>query len=169
GLGRIVDGLNPPVIPVHLDRLWGSIFSFERGRFFWKWPKRVPYPVTVSFGRAFSTKAAAQDVRLAIMELGSEAIKHRRTKHDLLHLRFIRVAKRNWFSFAMADSTGKELTYGQALTGSLLLAGRIRRHGAPGQMIGLLLPSSVGGALANIATLMAGKIPVNLNFTAGKE
>ena len=28
------------VVPVYLEGLWGSIFSFERGRFFWKWPKR---------------------------------------------------------------------------------------------------------------------------------
>ena len=168
GLERIVRGLSAPVIPVHLDRLWGSIFSFERGRFFWKWPKRVPYPVTVSFGRAFSAEATAQDLRLAIMELGSEAIKHRRTKHDLLHLRFIRAAKRNWFSFAMADSSGRELRYGQALIGSLLVANWIRNHSAESEKIGLMLPTTVGGALANIAVLMAGKVPVNLNYTAGK-
>ena len=39
GLEKIVEGLDVPVIPVHLDRLWGSIFSFEGGRFFWKWPR----------------------------------------------------------------------------------------------------------------------------------
>ena len=42
GMEKIVEGLDVPIIPVHLDRLWGSIFSFERGRFFWKWPKRHP-------------------------------------------------------------------------------------------------------------------------------
>ena len=36
-------------------------------------------------------------------------------------------------------------------------------------MVGLLLPASVGGALANIAMLMAGRMPVNLNFTVGQE
>jgi acyl-[acyl-carrier-protein]-phospholipid O-acyltransferase/long-chain-fatty-acid--[acyl-carrier-protein] ligase len=33
----------------------------------------------------------------------------------------------------------------------------------------LLLPSSVGGALANLGTVMAGKTTVNLNYTAGRE
>jgi acyl-[acyl-carrier-protein]-phospholipid O-acyltransferase/long-chain-fatty-acid--[acyl-carrier-protein] ligase len=37
------------------------------------------------------------------------------------------------------------------------------------RMVGLLLPASVGGALANIAVLMAGRVPVNLNFTVGRE
>lgn len=36
-------------------------------------------------------------------------------------------------------------------------------------MIGIMLPSSIGGALANLAVLLAGKVPVNLNFTSGKE
>jgi acyl-[acyl-carrier-protein]-phospholipid O-acyltransferase/long-chain-fatty-acid--[acyl-carrier-protein] ligase len=39
-----------PIIPVNLDGMWGSIFSFERGRFLWKVPRRIPYSVTVSFG-----------------------------------------------------------------------------------------------------------------------
>jgi acyl-[acyl-carrier-protein]-phospholipid O-acyltransferase/long-chain-fatty-acid--[acyl-carrier-protein] ligase len=69
----------------------------------------------------------------------------------------------------MADSTGRDLTFGRALVGSLLLARAIRRHVPTGTSIGLLLPASVGGALANIAALIAGTIPVNLNFTAGRD
>src|SRR3954464_12574338 len=38
-----------PVVPVWMDRLWGSVFSFSGGRFFIKWPKSVPFPVTVAF------------------------------------------------------------------------------------------------------------------------
>jgi len=36
-------------------------------------------------------------------------------------------------------------------------------------MVGVLLPASIGGALANVALLLAGKVPVNLNFTASRE
>ena len=69
----------------------------------------------------------------------------------------------------MADSTGRELTFGRALVGSLLLARAVRRLAPDDQNIGLLLPASVGGALANIAVVFAGKVVVNLNFTAGRE
>jgi len=69
----------------------------------------------------------------------------------------------------MADSTGQELTYGRALVASLLLSRLIRRHTTSQPYVGLLLPASVGGALANIAASIAGKIPVNLNFTAGQD
>jgi len=36
GFERIVKDLDVPVIPVHLDRVWGSIFSHEGGKLFWK-------------------------------------------------------------------------------------------------------------------------------------
>jgi acyl-[acyl-carrier-protein]-phospholipid O-acyltransferase/long-chain-fatty-acid--[acyl-carrier-protein] ligase len=88
---------------------------------------------------------------------------------DVLGRQFIRTARRRWFSFCMADSTGRHLTFGRALVASLLLSRWIRRRMPHQEYIGLLLPASVGGALANVATSLAGKAPVNLNFTAGKD
>ncbi len=51
GMERIMKGVDAPIVPVNLDGVWGSIFSFERGRFLWKMPRSIPYPVTVSFGK----------------------------------------------------------------------------------------------------------------------
>lgn len=169
GFEKIVEGLEVPVIPVYLDRLWGSIFSFKKGRFFWKRPERIPYPVTVAFGKPLPAGVTAPGARQAILEMGSAVAPYRRTPQDLLHLRFVKVAKRRWFSLCMADSTGNKLRCGGALTASLLLARRLRGQDPKEPMVGIALPASVAGALANIAVLLAGKIPVNLNFTAGKE
>ncbi|HTM09237.1 MAG TPA: acyl-[ACP]--phospholipid O-acyltransferase [Verrucomicrobiae bacterium] len=169
GFERIIDGLDVPVIPVHLDRVWGSIFSFKEGRFFWKRPERIPYPVTVSFGPPLPSKTTAREARQAVLELGSEAAGRRRAPRDVLPLRFLKTAKRRWFAFGMADSTGRELRYGDAMVASLLLARRLKEKCAAEPMIGLLFPASVGGALANLATLIAGKAAVNLNFTAGTD
>jgi acyl-[acyl-carrier-protein]-phospholipid O-acyltransferase/long-chain-fatty-acid--[acyl-carrier-protein] ligase len=169
GFERIVDGLDVPVIPVHLDRLWGSIFSFSHGRFFWKLPERLPYPVTVAFGKPLPSTVKAAAARQAIQELGAEVMGLRFGPLDALHARFVRAAKRHWGRFCMADSSGKELTYGRTLIGSLMLSRWIRARCAGEQMIGLMLPASIGGALANLAVTLAGRVPVNLNFTAGKE
>src|SRR5437660_12934966 len=38
------------VVPVWLDQLWGSIFSFQGGNLFRKFPQRIRYPVTVGMG-----------------------------------------------------------------------------------------------------------------------
>jgi acyl-[acyl-carrier-protein]-phospholipid O-acyltransferase/long-chain-fatty-acid--[acyl-carrier-protein] ligase len=168
GFERMVEGLDVPIVPVYLDRVWGSVFSFKGEKFFWKLPERLPYPVTIAFGDPMPATAGAIAVRQAVMDLGTDAIGHRRPDDDLLHVCFMQEAKRHWRRFAMADSTGQRLSYGRSLVGSLLLARQIERR-ATGEMVGILLPASVGGALANIAALEAGKIPVNLNFTAGPE
>lgn len=39
-----------PLIPMACDGSWGSIFSFERGKFFKKLPYRLPFGMTVAFG-----------------------------------------------------------------------------------------------------------------------
>ncbi len=169
GFEKIVEGTNIPIVPVHLDQLWGSVFSFKDGRFFWKWPKKWPYPVTVSFGAPIAPNSSAFQVRSAVLELESEAVEYRQSAKDLLHTRFVEMAKRRWRSFCMADTTGSELTFGKTLIGSLLLANWVRKHCSMEAMVGVMLPASVGGALVNIAIQLAGKVPVNLNFTSGKE
>jgi acyl-[acyl-carrier-protein]-phospholipid O-acyltransferase/long-chain-fatty-acid--[acyl-carrier-protein] ligase len=169
GMEKIVAGLDVPVIPVHLDRVWHSIFSFAGGQFFGKTPRRWPYPVTVSFGAPLPKPVTAWAARQAVEELGSEAAELTRERGATLPARFVRQARRHWSKFAMADSTGRELTYGRALTAALLLAAEVRRKADSQKMIGLLLPATVGGALANQGVSLAGKVPVNLNFTGGKE
>ena len=167
GFERMVEGLDVPVVPVYIDRIWGSVFSFKGGRFFWKVPLSVPYPVTVAFGAPMPSTTSAAEARLALQSLGSDVAMERRPANESLGRQFVRTAKHHWRSLCMADSTGKTLTFGRALVGSLLLSRWIRRHAAGESNVGLLLPATVGGALANIGLSMAGIVPVNLNFTAG--
>jgi acyl-[acyl-carrier-protein]-phospholipid O-acyltransferase / long-chain-fatty-acid--[acyl-carrier-protein] ligase len=72
GMELMVSGLDVPIIPIHLDGLWGSIFSFEGGRAFLKWPKRLRHPATVTFGRPMPAHSSAEEVRNAIIQLGEE-------------------------------------------------------------------------------------------------
>jgi acyl-[acyl-carrier-protein]-phospholipid O-acyltransferase/long-chain-fatty-acid--[acyl-carrier-protein] ligase len=169
GMERMVEGLNVPVIPVHLDRLWGSIFSFKGEKFLDKWPERIPYPVTISFGAPLPSTVDALHVRQAVSELASVATGLRAAKHETLASRFVRTARKEWSKLGMADSSGRELTQGRALTASLLFADWTRAHSEPREKIGILMPASVAGALANLGITLAGRVPVNLNFTSGKE
>jgi acyl-[acyl-carrier-protein]-phospholipid O-acyltransferase/long-chain-fatty-acid--[acyl-carrier-protein] ligase len=169
GLERIVEGLDVPIVPVYLDRVWGSVFSFKDGRFFWKLPARVPYPVTVAFGAPLPSSTPASEVRLALMSVGASATALRRSRREVLGRRFITAAKAHWGAFCMTDATTGPLTFGRALTASLLLSRWLRKNAPDQPRIGLLLPATVGGALANLGTTLAGQTSVNLNFTAGRE
>jgi acyl-[acyl-carrier-protein]-phospholipid O-acyltransferase / long-chain-fatty-acid--[acyl-carrier-protein] ligase len=169
GFERIVDGVDVPIVPVYLDRVWGSIFSFKGGRFFWKWPVRVPFRVTVAFGEPLPSQTSAASVRLALQTVGCELAMERRPADESLGCQFVRTAKHQWRSFSMADAGTGRMTFGHVLVAALLLSRWARRRFPNESKIGLLLPASVGGALANIGLSLAGKMPVNLNFTAGRQ
>ncbi len=69
GFLSILKESGTPVIPVHLGGLWGSIFSYEGGKFFWKWPKRWRYPVTIRFGKPIFFPDDVNQVRQAVVDL----------------------------------------------------------------------------------------------------
>jgi acyl-[acyl-carrier-protein]-phospholipid O-acyltransferase / long-chain-fatty-acid--[acyl-carrier-protein] ligase len=169
GMERIMRGLEAPIIPVCLDRVWGSIFSFERGRFFWKVPRRIPHPASILHGEPMAPDSAPACVRRAIQELGVAAWAHRRDRMRTLPLAIVQTARRYPLRLAMADARVPGLRFGMALTKAIFLARRLRAGWADQRMVGILLPPSVGGVLVNWAALLLGKVPVNLNYTASKE
>ncbi len=169
GLERIMKGVDAPIVPVNLDGVWGSIFSFARGRFLWKIPQRIPYPVTVSFGQPMPPTSAAIAVRRAVQELQAEAFQQRKRRMRTLDRAFVRTARRFPLRFMMADGKTPRVTFGSALAKTIYIARRLRSQTGERQMVGLLLPPSVGGALTNYALMLLGRIPVNLNYTASSE
>lgn len=63
---------------------------------------------------------------------------------------------------------GSETPYSKIFAAAAALAGVIRKETRQPR-IGIALPPGRAGLIANLAAVFAGKIPVNLNFTAGKE
>jgi len=169
GFERIMRGVDAPIVPVNLDGVWGSIFSFDRGRFLWKLPRRIPYPVTVSFGTPLPPTATAFEVRQAVQQLHTEAYRLHKKRMRVLHRSFIGSAHRHPFRFFMADLRTPGLRFGSALVKCIFLARRLKQAWRGQTMVGILLPPSVPGALVNFAATLAGKIPVNLNYTASNE
>src|SRR5437667_7742974 len=78
GYELIAREANAPVVPVWLDQLWGSIFSFRGGKFFRKIPRRFPYPVVISFGEPLAPdEADIALVRQKFYELGEFCFQQR--------------------------------------------------------------------------------------------
>src|SRR2546423_3224320 len=169
GMERIIKGVNVPIVPVNLDGVWGSIFSFAGGKFLWKFPRQIPYPARVTFGKPLPPTAMAQEVRRAVQDLGAEAFARRKKRMHTLPESFIYSARRHPFRFAMADGQRPKLSWFAALVGAVVLARSLRKHWQGQEMVGILLPPSVPGALVNFAAMLMGKVPVNLNYTVSNE
>lgn len=84
----------------------------------------------------------------------------------LLHQEFIKTAKKNGKKMAIIDrTTGKSVPFGKALIASLILAKKFKKH--KDGFIGVMIPTSAGCILATIGLVMAGKVPVMINYSTG--
>lgn len=169
GFERIVKGIDVPIIPVYIDGIWGSIFSFSEGRFLWKRPRSIPHPVRITFGKPLSSTATAPEVRQAVQDLEVDAFQRRRPYMNPLSRSFIQAARRYPRRFSLADARTDKLTFGRSLVQTIFLARRLRPLWRGQKMVGVLLPPSIPGALVNWAALLLGKVPVNLNYTSSNE
>lgn len=171
GFATILKKAPAPIIPVCIDRLWGSIFSYRGGKLYWKRPRKWRYPVTLLYGQPMPTGCEAWQVRQAVQKLQADCFNLRKLEHKPVHRQYVRIACRHPFRSALIDATSKtELNNLKTLVGAALLARKLRpKLDAANKNVGLLLPTVLGGALANIAVALLGKTAVNLNYTASKE
>ena len=169
GFERIVRGTSHPIIPVYIGGTWGSVFSHYHPQFHARTPIRIPYPVSVLFGRPMPPESSTFDVRQAVQELSCDYYDDRRRTRRPLGRALVAAARRNWSRPALSDTAGRRLTYGRVLTATVALARRIAARTPGESAIGILLPPSVGGALANLAVALLRRTSVNLNFTVSPE
>jgi len=161
------NGTQAPIIPVWVEGMWGHPLSMKGGNVGVCWERWFRPRVTVTIGKPVHGPITAEALSAKVKELSTLAATERRQAADTLGRRFVTAARARWNSLAVADSSGKEMTFGQTLIGAQLLRRWLDSHAAGQPMIGLLLPNSVGTALANIAVSLSGRTAVNLNFTAG--
>jgi acyl-[acyl-carrier-protein]-phospholipid O-acyltransferase/long-chain-fatty-acid--[acyl-carrier-protein] ligase len=169
GFEAITRGTNDPIIPIYIGGAWGSIFSYAHGKPLSKLPTSLPYPVSIHFGAALPATSNADQVQQSVAELAYDYFESQKSKRTSLAEMFIKSARKNWRSKAISDTSGKQLSYGQTASAALALSQTIKTRVTDEKVIGLLLPPSVGGALANLSVSLLGKVPVNLNYTASTE
>ncbi|CAM3668382.1 acyl-[ACP]--phospholipid O-acyltransferase [Halomonas sp. FME1] len=170
GYERACKMANPDVkiIPFYLRGLWGSQFSHSSSKL--KELRNAPLhrSVVVAFGKPLPKDTPADVLKRRIFEQASRSWQRAMGELPTLANAWIQSVKRRPGKLALADILGRPLSASQALTASVLLSKRIRKH-CPGQNVGLLLPTSSAGVITNMATLLAGKTVVNLNYTASQE
>ena len=157
------------VVPVWLDQLWGSIFSFQGGKFFRKFPKQIPYPVTIAFGKPLASKAAdVATMREELLKLGEFCFSRRPSLERHLAEECVRGLKRRPFATAVIDGIDHSSLSRAKLLGAASALSRHLRKEFPDERIAIVLPASKGSMMANLAVILANKTPVDLNFTMGR-
>src|SRR4029078_4712629 len=130
------------VVPVWLDQLWGSIFSFQGGRFFTKFPKRIPYPLTVAFGKPLTAEDAdSATVREELLKLGEFCFSRRPSLDRHLAEECVRGLKRRSFATAVIDGTDHSELSRSKLLGAAAALSRYLRKEFSDQRIAIVLPA----------------------------
>jgi acyl-[acyl-carrier-protein]-phospholipid O-acyltransferase/long-chain-fatty-acid--[acyl-carrier-protein] ligase len=169
GMERIAKGRNCSIIPVYLDRVWGSIFSREGGRFITKLPREIPYPITLCYGEPLPADTPIQTVRKHVQELTQVAWCDPERRRSALHHPFIRSARLRPFRYLFGELERPAISRLRGLAGAIALARAMRPSWRGQTRVGLLLPPSIAAALSNIGASMSGRSVVNLNYTAGPD
>ncbi|MBU1668577.1 acyl-[ACP]--phospholipid O-acyltransferase [bacterium] len=164
GFERAVEEVsNAVIVPFYLRGLWEGGFSHAST----KLKKRKQKDVSVAFGKAMPIGSTAIAVKEAVFKLSISSWKTYSSRLPCLQGAWIKEAKEVGAKLSVADSTGVELTGYKFITAVLLMRGAFKKRLNTQQNIGLIVPTSAGGSIANMATLTLGKTIVNLNYSGG--
>lgn len=169
GFELIVRQAGALAVPVWLDELWGSVFSYEGGKYFRKLPKKWPYGVRVAFGKPIvAMEATAGRVRQELLDLGAFCYEQRPVLKKHLGEACVRGLHHAQHRVVVVDGMDdSELKGGTLLAAAAAFSRKLRRD-IPNRRVAVVLPPGRGAMVANLAVLLAGKVPANLNFTAGR-
>ena len=162
GLERIATRAQVPVIPVHLDGLYGTWMSRAPVKQWFRIGRRV----TVRVGKPMPSGVSAGEARHAVCELANEAAQeHADREPRTLGMATIALLRRHPRAVCVRDAQGQLLNW-QVLGVARALIPHFKLT-ADDQRVGLLLPPGRAGVLANLALAIDGRTAVNLNHTSG--
>lgn len=168
GYEKAVKGTGAVIVPFYLHGLWGSRFSRSSGFLRENRQSGFKRDIVVSFGKALPETIPAHELKQKVFDLSFASWEAYSHLIDPIPVNWLRAAKRMSFRMAAADVIGEPLSHHRFMTAVFRFAVLIKKL-SPEQNIGLLLPTSAGGAIANMAVLTLGKTIVNLNYTASGE
>ncbi|WP_110666353.1 acyl-[ACP]--phospholipid O-acyltransferase [Salinicola halophilus] len=158
------------IVPFYLRGLWGSQFSRSSSKLKALRDAPLHRAVVVAFGAPMPRTTSAAVIKRRIVEQATHSWQRAMAGLPTLPQAWIRSVKRAPRALALTDADDHRFDARGALIASLLMAGQLRQRSRNNDesdwRIGLLLPRDSASAIANMATLLAGGIVVNLNYTA---
>jgi acyl-[acyl-carrier-protein]-phospholipid O-acyltransferase/long-chain-fatty-acid--[acyl-carrier-protein] ligase len=108
--------------------------------------------------------ATAKEVKKEVSRLSVDAWRNYTDSLKPVHMEWLRTAKKKSNKTSLIDFDGSTLSHSRLLTAAIVFSRKIGKRVKNEQKIGLLIPTSSGGIISNLAVLMLGKTVVNLNY-----
>jgi acyl-[acyl-carrier-protein]-phospholipid O-acyltransferase/long-chain-fatty-acid--[acyl-carrier-protein] ligase len=151
-----------PILPIAIDCPRESCMSFER-------KSSLPSAVIVIGKPIQAGNASIAAYLQSLLEANEEAYSTRSLLKGSLASALLKGLKKHGSKKKILDgSDDTELNFNTILAVAIAFSKFIRLE-TDKKRVAIVLPPGKAGLIANLAVLFAGKVPVNLNFTAGHE
>ena len=161
---------NKPVIPVWFENPSAHLFNFtDEKESTTTRPSRRAEPAIIVGEPIPPDKVSLHLMRDKLLELGAEIFSRREDIHWSLGVTCVDGLKARGGRTLITDAflENKKLD-GKTLLGLALATSCELKKICPEKRVGIVLPPGLAGLVINIAAVLCGKTPVNLNFTAGR-
>lgn len=130
-------------------------------------PSNLPAAI-LSFGKVLTPgECTVAQYRQELMEAFEQAFSSRSFLNGSLGYALLAGLKKHSKCKVVDGTNDQEKTYDIILGAAIAFSKHLQKE-TKKKRIGIILPPGPGGLIANLAAIFAGKIPVNLNFTASK-
>lgn len=151
-----------PILPLYVDHPEETALGVEN--------RADVERIVLSFGEPLQREAANLANFTENLLIAAEcAYSNRPIFQSHLAYEVLRGLKKHGTTTEVLDGNdGSELRFDKLLAAAIVLSKEIKKETGK-KRVGVILPPGKGGLICNVAVLLAGKVPVNLNFTAGDK
>lgn len=159
---KFLTSVGAPVLPLFVDHPEETALGTER--------RTEIERLVLSFGEPLQREAAnLANFTENLLIAAETAFSARPVLKSHLVWEILKGLKKHGRSAEVIDGNdGARLRYDKLLAAAIVLS-KVVRQETRQKRVGIVLPPGKGGLVANLAVLLAGKVPVNLNFTAGEK
>lgn len=159
---KFLTSAGAPVLPLSVDHPEETALGVES--------RSEVERIVLSFGEPLQREAATLANYTENLLIAAEtAYSARPILKSHLAWEILRGLKKHGTAAEIIDGLdGSRLRFDKLLAAGIVLSKVIRKE-TQKKRVGIILPPGKGGLLSNLAVLLAGKVPVNLNFTAGEK
>lgn len=172
GPGLIADKADAPILPIRIDGAQYSPLSYLKGKLQIRWFPKITLTILppVRLGELENSmgRERRKSIGNELFDLMSDMLFNSSNRHKTLFTSLIE-AKKTYGKklLILEDMDRSPIHYERLILGSIILGKKIARLSRDQEVLGFMLPNSIGAAVTFFAMQLHLRIPAMINFSAG--